>query len=283
MADVQSAAQTLRESSVAEVRAHELAAVAWHGGCFWISRAVNVMSRSIGVCLPAALLGGAGCASLGLRGGDLMSAEGRASMARAESVEARIEHDGGQAIARYRDLYPTQPPGCGVRVADGCAPAWTMTVSPTEAELSDAAVHLARSRRQRAELPALSIVEAQACAGVSPGDRDMSPLERRRDIARVDEVAGGAAVLFASVPGLTVVALQDIVACHLARDAVLASDRRSAASCPLSVEGAVARAYVLPRGLVVEVTASDAGAAREIARRARALTRPPLPAPLVHR
>jgi hypothetical protein len=201
-------------------------------------------------------------------------------MTQAATGEARLRDDAGRVVLRYHDLYPTQPPACAAMMTDGCAPAWAMTVSPTDEEMSRAAVHLERARRARAVSSALGAAEARDCAGVSPGDRDLSPFGHRRDIVGVAAIEGGAAVTFALVPGLTVAALREIVACHLARDAVLEPIGRAPVDCPLAVGGAMARVGNTAGGLVVEVTAAERGAVREILERARALLTQPRSAPL---
>jgi hypothetical protein len=236
---------------------------------------------------PLALLtlvaaGALGCASTGVKPGD-MSAEEHEAAAAGNTAEAGEHADRfeGKAV-RYTDLYPAPPAGCDPALPGSCSPLWTMTKNPTDRELSEAAGHLTRARQHRKAARTLREAEARACAQVAPADRDMSPFARQSDIRQVEEVGrsggdgplgagAGAMVAFLAVPGLSVESLQRIVDCHLARDAALGFDQRHMSYCPLNVRGARAQVKPVPAGLGVFVTSTDAAAALEIVRRARAL------------
>lgn len=223
-----------------------------------------------------------GCATNGSKVDDMSVAE-HEQVASAEKAAARQHADRFDNRAlRYVDLYPEAPPGCEGVKQPSCSPFWTMAKNPTERELTEAAEHAARARQHRKVAKALREAEARACAQVDEPDRDMSPFHRHRDIRHVEEMGlstgrgplgkpAGAAVLFAAVPGLTVESLQRIADCHLARNAALGWNQGEMSDCPLNVKGAAATVRAVGDGLVVEVTSTDAGAALEIVKRARAL------------
>ena len=77
---------------------------------------------------------------------------------------------------------------------------------------------------------------------------------------------------FRDVPGLTRGRLQQIVDCHLARNAVLGHDVPEMSYCPLVPLGAKAQVNQTPGGLTVEITADGSEAAQDVWRRAELLT-----------
>jgi hypothetical protein len=183
---------------------------------------------------------------------------------------------------RYVELYPERPATCDKSLPGSCSPYWTMTTNPSDRELSLAAAYQTRARRHRKAAEQLRQTEAKSCLLVSLADQDMSPLLRQRDIAGLDHVGessgrgplgvpAGAAIAFRPVPDLSQANLQRIVDCHLARNAALGWDQSDNSACPLNVKGAHAKVRTADGRLVVEVTSTDAGAALEILKRARAL------------
>jgi hypothetical protein len=218
-----------------------------------------------------------------------MSAAEHDRAATEDKAEARKHADSYDPKAvRYVDLYPESRAGCDKTLPPDCSPFWSMTKNTTDRELSQAAAHAARARQHRAAARALRETESRACAGVALADQDMSPFLRERDIDAVEELGqsggrapqgspAGAAIAFKPVVGLTVQTLQRIVDCHLARNAALGREQGEASGCPLNVKGATAKVRAVEGSLVVDVTATDAGAALEITKRARALAPAPSP------
>lgn len=86
----------------------------------------------------------------------------------------------------------------------------------------------------------------------------------------------GASVLFRPVPGLTLERLQQIVDCHLARNAALGHDSSTMPDCPLVLAGVSAAVEQTPTGLVVLLRAADPATAREVLERAERLSGAPL-------
>jgi hypothetical protein len=238
----------------------------------------SLLPISLCAVLPALLLG---CASTSAGNGE-MSARDHEAAAAAEKAEAREHADRYDPRAvRYVDLYPEPLAGCDPAVAGTCSPHWSMTKNPTEYELSQAAAHLAQAKKHREAARALRDAEGKACSQIAFRDRDLSPLLRQRDIVSVEEIGhsggrgplgapAGAAIVFAAVSGLTADILQHIADCHLARNAALGFEQVDY-NDPLNVHGASAKVRTIDGRIVIEVTSTDAGAALEILRRARAL------------
>lgn len=150
--------------------------------------------------------------------------------------------------------------------------------------------HRAAAAQHRAASAALRAAEAQACVGISPEDRDMSPFEHAGDIASVGpfvesvSVGGegggvykrpaGAVVTFLAVPGMTAEWLQRLVDCHLARNAALGNVVPEMPNCPVVPRGAEARVQSNGNGFAVEIRSDDPATAREILARAQRLVAP---------
>jgi hypothetical protein len=240
------------------------------------------MNRHTSLLFGISLFGWSlGCASTDLANNDL-SARDHDKAADAEKAEAR-EHANrfDNKAARYVELYPEPLAGCDKATAASCSPHWAMTKNPTEYELSLAAAHLTQAKKHREAARALRDAEARACSQIAFRDRDLSPLLRQRDIERVEEIGqsggrgplgqpAGAAIVFAAVSGLTAEVLQHIADCHIARNAALAFEQTDD-NDPLNVRGAQAKVRTIGHQIVLEVTSTDAGAALEIVKRARAL------------
>jgi len=238
----------------------------------------SLFRTSLSAALPALLLG---CASTSVGNGE-MGVRDHEAAAAAEKAEAR-EHANRYDLraVRYVDLYPEPLAGCDQSTAGTCSPHWSMTKNPTEYELSQAAAHLAQAKKHREAARALRDAEARACSQIAFRDRDLSPLLRQRDVESVEEIGhsggrgplgspAGAAIVFAAVSGLTAEVLQHIAECHLARNAALGFDQTDYTD-PLNVHGASVKVRTSGERVVMEITSTDAGAALEILRRARAL------------
>jgi len=241
---------------------------------------MNRVLSSLSLCLWTAL-SLSGCASTSAGNGE-MSARDHEAAAAAEKAEAR-EHANryDPRAVRYVDLYPEPLAGCDQSVAGTCSPHWSMTKNPTDYEMSQASAHLAQAKKHRQAAQALRDAESRACSQIAFRDRDLSPILRQRDIERVEEIGysgghgplgqpAGAAIIFAPVSGLTAQVLQHIADCHLARNASLGFEQTDY-NDPLNVRGAQAKVRALGERIALEVTSTDAGAALEIVRRARAL------------
>jgi hypothetical protein len=224
----------------------------------------------------------AGCASAGTSPGahphDMSAAAHDREAAAHEAVSA--EHE-----ARYE-------PG----IADPCDPrmatCWNAMRTSTERHHGEAQTHARIAAEHRSASAALRQAEATACAGLPATDRDASPFTHVDDIARVEPIVEaapgsdaartgesvrtdvvGAVVTFRAVPGLTAPRLQQMIDCHLARNAALGHVVPEMPDCPLVPRRVTARVRSVGTAFAVEIRGADAAAAREIVARAGRLVR----------
>ena len=175
-------------------------------------------------------------------------------------------------------------------VVQGCGPyddvCWRSKRNPTAEYRRMADEHQRAAADHRGASAALRDAEAKACVGIDGDDRDISPFERKDDIASIEPVTerrwagrgrsqrtvtAGVRVIFQPVPGLTAEKLQQEVDCHLARAAVLGHELPEMPDCPLVPKGAEARVSATAQGLAVVVRADDLTAAADIVARAERL------------
>jgi hypothetical protein len=166
---------------------------------------------------------------------------------------------------------------------DGKHPCWTSLSNPTQEHQAEASKHHKMAADHRAAAQALVTAEAQACAGLSDDDRDMSPFHHKEDIAdvkpammhmqgkRAADMMDGAVVTFRAVPGLTAEWLQRIVDCHIARNNALGNDVPEMPYCPLVPKGVTAKVTSAGAGFDVTIESQDPKTAQEVLRRAQAL------------
>jgi hypothetical protein len=170
---------------------------------------------------------------------------------------------------------------------DGKHPCWTSVSNPTQQHYADARKHQKMAEDHRAAAQSLRSAETQSCVGISDADRDMSPFNHREDITNVQPATApsvrgkgdpdhltGAVITFRAVPMLTAEWLQRIVECHLARNNALGNDMPEMAFCPLELKGVTARVSSAGDGFAVTIESQDATTAKEVLRRAQALTNP---------
>lgn len=162
---------------------------------------------------------------------------------------------------------------------------WDETINPTAVHLQEVESHRKRAVEHRKAARELRAVEEQACAGLAPDDRDVSPFSHRADILGVSPLEEGrvkpraqrrivgATVTFRQVPELTVAELQQLIDCHLARNATIGYERASSemGGCLLTQQGTRAHVRALDSGFAVDVRADDPAAGQEIWRRAQLL------------
>jgi hypothetical protein len=162
-------------------------------------------------------------------------------------------------------------------------PCWTTANRPTPMDSQRAVIDRQSAAEHRAAAKALRDAEAQACAGLSPDDRDISPFDRRQDIERVEPLRVrdpkgiphdvGVTVAFRAVPGLTSEWLQRIVDCHTARNAVLGHQVPWMPDCPLVPNYITATVRSTGNGFAVDIRSDDPATRQELRKRADALTR----------
>lgn len=228
-----------------------------------------MLSWTRSVMLGFAMVGGVGCATPGTRPHDMSAAEHekKAQIQEAEAAEHAARFDPAQTTKR--------------RVCNGRAPCWTGEVNPTDGHRVDAAKLQATATKHRKAAETLRAAETDACAGLDPADRELSPFFHRDDIERVEPLyrgasfrsraLSGATIVFADVPGLSREWMQQSLDCHVARNAALGFDAPEMAYCPLASKGVRAVASETGGRIRVEVTAGDAVTAEEILRRAQLL------------
>lgn len=156
---------------------------------------------------------------------------------------------------------------------------WSSLNSPTGAHLEDAERHRVRAAEHRAASEALRSAEERACGGIAAQERDQSPFSHTDDIVGVIPLplaiappTAGTSVVFRRVPGMTAASMQQVLDCHLARNASLGFDVPEMSYCPLVLRGVHARAYEVSSGIAVALWSEDPAVARQIKERVDALT-----------
>jgi hypothetical protein len=209
------------------------------------------------------------------------AAEHRAAAKREERRLARHQElydpNARQEVRRCDPASTNRPPGEPI--------CWVETMNPTAVHLEEVERHRVRAADHRKAARELRAVEEQACAGLAPDDRDISPFSHRGDILGVSPLEAeptqprsqrrivGATVLFRPVPGLTVAELQQLLDCHLARNATIGYETASSemGGCLLTRQGTRATVRALESGFAVDVRGDSAPAGHEIWRRAQLL------------
>lgn len=205
-----------------------------------------------------------------------MSAASHESMAKQED-QAAAAH-----AAQYDPAAQKDTDVCGT---GGC---WTSTTNPTKEHDADAQRHRELAAKHRAASSALAQAEAQACAGISNDDRDISPFAHREDIKSVSPLVEqirngktvidkrvGATVVFRAVRGMTAEWLQRVVDCHLARAAAAGYSMPEMDYCPLELKNVTAKVTSAGDGFAVNIRSNDAATVDQIWARAQALTSAP--------
>ncbi len=200
------------------------------------------------------------------------------SVAQHEQAAAAQEGEAKPHAAQYDPNAQSATTHC-----DGKHPCWTSTSNPTQEHMDMANRHRKMAADHRAAAHALASAEAQACAGLSEDDRDMSPFSHREDISGVrpamqhlagkqaHDIPDGAVVTFRAVPGLTAEWLQRIVDCHVARNSALGNDVPEMPYCPLVPKGITAKVSSAGTSFDVTIESQDPKAAQEVLRRAEQL------------
>jgi hypothetical protein len=190
------------------------------------------------------------------------------------------------AHEREADQHDRMADDEGARTAPGCDPNVVVCWTPSRRDPDLVASHRRIAAQHRAASTALRDAEANACTGIAPDDRDVSPFERRADIAAVHPLIEqhlsskqstsrtvGATVTIRAVPGLTAEWLQRVVDCHLARNAALGHDVLEMPDCPLVPNGATARVHSARGAFAIDIRSDDQTTAADILARANRLVR----------
>lgn len=229
---------------------------------------------------------GTACASTtpGARPHDMSAARHESeSHAHARTAEVHAaQYDPVITVERTRCLSQGAGTGTGNELC------WTSISNPTEGHLRAAEAHRRHAANHRAASLALREAEAQACAGIAPGDRDMSPFEHIEDIATIDpfveplrnsngisQRTAGVIITFRAIPGMTAEWLQKIVDCHIARNASLGHSVPEMPNCPLVPNGVEAQVSSTSGGFTVSIRSGRDDIAREILSRAEQLRTTP--------
>jgi len=160
-------------------------------------------------------------------------------------------------------------------------PCWSRERNPGDAELRLADQDRQAAAAHRKASLALRAAEARACSGLADKDRDRSPLSRADEVARVllvrdpwtetqppREVA--ALIFFQPLRDANATWLQQVVDCHLARNAALGPGAAPAGD-PLGVEGVQVHAGGPPEALYLFLDARTPAGMSEVATRSRRL------------
>lgn len=197
-----------------------------------------------------------------------------------EHDQATKRHEGAEIehAARFDPTQNAEMRPC-TSARDGIC--WESVANPTAEHAREAERHRRAAAEHRAASRALVTAEERSCSGITESERDTSPFYHRRDIANVEPVFAahaptprivGARVMFRAVPGLSVEWLQQVIDCHLARNAALGYRMPEMAYCPLVLKGVSAR--VTPArggGFAVSIVAEGENTAGEVWRRAQSL------------
>lgn len=237
------------------------------------------LALSLGACGPAAMIGPEP---------NEPSTEPHSTGAEQHRAAAAREE---KRLAQHQELYDPHAQEsiqrCDAKRAErapGEPICWVETINPTAVHLQEVQEHRRRAVEHRKAARDLQDVEERSCAGLAAEDRETSPFSHRADILGVnslEEPVGksktkrvvGATILFRPVPGLTVASLQQLVDCHLARNASIgyAAAAREMEHCPLTERGATAAVRRVSDGFAVDVRAEDPVTAQAIWRRAQQL------------
>lgn len=224
------------------------------------------MKRSL---LGLLALLGVGCAAHGTKPHE-MSAQKHQDEAKAAEAAA------SQHAAQYDPDAEAKEKKCHAQ--KGGVVCWTSTYNPTEEHLKQTKKVLDLADEHRKASQKLKDAEALACAGLSPEEVAISPFFHREDIIRVEEersakqnILQGTEVTFVKVPGLTQDRFQQVLTCHLARNASMGGAPTDMDYCPLALPGIKAEVRETTEGFVVEVSSSDVETAKKSLQRAQAL------------
>lgn len=230
-----------------------------------------------GLLLSAEALCGFACATTAGTRPHAMSAEGHDAAA-AEHSRTAASHE---AVAS--PLAVDERSGCTARRL-GIQVCWTRTRTTEDEHARQADEHRRIAAEHRAASAVLREAEAASCVGVAPEDRDLSPFAHADDIASIEPIYEtiilnkvssprllGVSVVFRPVPGLTRERLQQIVDCHLARNAALGHTSAAMPDCPLVPAGVRATVEAVSSGMAVQIRADAPETAREVLERAERL------------
>jgi hypothetical protein len=238
------------------------------------------LTLSLGACGPAAMIG----PEPNEPSTEPHSTGAEQHRAAAEREEKRLAQHEELYDARARESIQRCDASRAERAPDEPI-CWVETINPTAVHLQEVQEHRMRAVGHRKAARDLLDVEARSCAGLAAEDREMSPFSHGGDILGVnplEEPVGksktkrrivGATILFRPVPGLTVAVLQQLVDCHLARNAAIGYTEAAheMEHCPLTERGATATVRQVSDGFAVDVRAVDPTAAQSIWRRAQQL------------
>jgi len=196
-----------------------------------------------------------------------------------EDMAKQEERTADAHSAQYSPAAQIKTESCG---RGGC---WTSMTNPTAEHDADAQRHREVAAKHRAASAALAQAEAQACAGISGDDRDISPFFHREDIKSVSPLVEqtrngktvtdkrvGATVVFRAVPGMTEEWLQRVVDCHLARAAAAGHSMPEMDYCPLELNDVTAKVTSVGDGFAVNIRSNDAATVEQVVARATSLT-----------
>ena len=226
--------------------------------------------------LPLLLLASA-CASANGTAPHDMGAGRHEQAAREEDSTAATD----AAIAQHLDQCAR-----GSLAPEPAGPCWTGSRDPAAEARRLGELHRTLAEQHRAAAQALREVEARACVGIAPADRDVSPFAHFADIASVEPLTRvvtsskgsilglqGATVTLRAVPGLTAEWLQRAIDCHIARNGVLGDDDAGMRACPLGLRSVTATVRSARTGFAVVIRSDDYANAEAIWQRSQALPR----------
>lgn len=152
---------------------------------------------------------------------DMSAEEHRAAAAEAEAeaVEEEAQYDPNAVVFDGADC------------SEFC-----FRTNPTEHHRREAAKLRREAAQHRDASHELRVAEERACANIPELHRDFSPFFHRDDITGAEVGEDGPIVVhFSEIPKTTSASLQELVDCHLARNAALGFEMEEMDYCPLAV------------------------------------------------
>lgn len=233
---------------------------------------------------PIAVLILAGCASSSSPHKPLSAAEhyaeARAHDQEADGEEARAAAERSsvnpEAICGNRTLSDQSTSG-GVPITH-MVPCWTRS-STRDAHMRRAGQLRRDARVHRTIAAGLIKTERETCDAIAPSQRDHTPSWHRDDIARIEPIRDGGAVLgaqvvFRKVEGLSAAWLRAAYACHRAQAAVEGYDPTFMSYCPAGLADTTVEVTERDDGFVVTFRSDRAEIGAALWGRAGALADP---------
>jgi len=179
------------------------------------------------------------------------------------------QHDAAAADAEAKAVEAESQYDPSVVIFDGSdCNEFCFRTNPTEDHLQEAKRLRREAERHREASHDLRVAEERACSDIPEIHRDFSPFFHSSHITGAEIGDNGPIVVhFDEIPKTTSAGLQQLVDCHLARNAAMGFEMEEMDYCPLGVAGVSAAVVETDAGLDIQLVADDEQARAEVARR----------------